>query len=83
MATEIMTPEHHRWHEFTERLGGPEACDFRDDDTWTCHHDYRFCREILRSMLGIDVEGSITSFEENGGHCDCTVLLNIDREVHH
>jgi hypothetical protein len=80
MAAEIMTPEHPRWSEFAERLGGPEGCNWTDD-SWRCGGDHRWSREILGSMTGIDLEASVGYFLEHDGHCDCEVLLNIDVEA--
>jgi hypothetical protein len=56
----------------------PEGCDWSEDDTWHCHDDHRFARAILEDMGGIDVKASLTFFEEHGGRCDCTILLNVD-----
>jgi hypothetical protein len=79
----LMTPEHPRWAEFTNRLGGPEGCDFREDNTWRCHggHDKRFATAILEDMAkteDINVAGSLAYYDQNGGHCDCEILFNVD-----
>lgn len=75
----VMTPEHPRWREFADRLGGPEGCDFKNN-TWKCNNleDRPFATAILESM-GADVEASLDYFYENGGHCDCEILFNVDR----
>jgi hypothetical protein len=75
----IMNPAHPDWEEFVERLGGPEGCDWQEDDTWRCGGPkYRFARAILESMPDTDVEASLAYFRDNGGGCDCTILFNID-----
>lgn len=75
---QIMTPTHSRWREFVGRLGGPEACDWTADDTWRCSGGHDYARAILEDIGGIDVDASIAFFEEQGGRCDCTILLNVD-----
>jgi len=86
--TEIMKPGNARWEEFTERLSGPEACDFKLKDpddpmsfTWTCKGgtDKSMATAILEDMGGFDVVGSLVYFERNGGYCDCEILFNVDR----
>jgi len=78
---DVMTTDHRRWSTFTKRLGGPDGCNFRKDDrgktVWTCRHNYRFAKKILRSM-GIDLLASIAFFRQHGGSCDCKILFNVD-----
>ena len=80
---EILTPEHPLWPDFCDRLGGEEGCNFQGQGqniTWTCQGgtNQDFSRAILQTMTGIDVDGSLRYFSENGGHCDCEVLFNVD-----
>jgi len=81
----LMTPEHPGWAQFCDRLGGPEGCDFHEDENgvprWRCKGglDKTFARAILDDLPDIDVEGSLGFFEEHGGHCDCEILFNVDR----
>jgi hypothetical protein len=70
---EVMTIENPRWQEFCASLD-------RAGSTSGCQHDHRLAKKILREMGGIDVEASIDYFENNGGYCDCEVLLNVDQE---
>jgi hypothetical protein len=82
-----MTPEHDRWEEFIDRLGGPEGCDFREKEdgslTSICDPSNRRrpgCRRIMRRM-GLSrrqIAASLAYFEEHGGYCDCEVLMNVD-----
>ena len=76
---EIMTTKHPRWDEFCNRLEGSEGCNFTEE-SWTCYggYDKRFATAILGTMEGVDIEKSLAYFEENGGHCDCEILFNID-----
>lgn len=79
-----MTPEHPRWEEFCERLGGPEGCDFREDtEAFRCAGDFSLATAILKRMgLSEDaVAASLAHFEESGGCCDCEILLNVDASV--
>lgn len=76
---DVLTNRHDRWEEFTERLGGSEACDFTEDGTWKCDGEtLTMSRAILESMGGIDIEETLDYFQEHGGHCDCEVLFNVD-----
>ena len=86
-VAEIMTPEHDLWKEFSEKLEGPEGCNVKKPQdapmTWECaggedkENDFTFATAILQGMEGIDVEGSLEYFTENGGHCDCEILFNV------
>jgi hypothetical protein len=33
----------------------------------------------MAKMGGINIAGSLAFFASKGGHCDCEILLNIDR----
>lgn len=81
----ILTPEHPLWPDFCNRLAGPEACNFQGEvpnTTWTCKggRNQDFSRAILQTMPGVDVDGTLEYFSQNGGHCDCEVLFNVDKE---
>ena len=82
----VMTPDHPKWEEFYERLNGPEGCDFRPHPTvgftFKCKggDDRSMATNILRDM-GADVEASLDFFSENGGFCDCEVILNVARNA--
>jgi len=85
----VMTVDHPKWEEFTERLEGPEGCNFQQkvpgdakSTTWKCSSgpDYALATPILKAM-GCDVEKSIAFFREHGGYCDCEVLFNVERSV--
>lgn len=78
--SELITPTHERWGEFTIRLAGEDGCDWTREG-WTCFGDHRFSRSILQAM-GLDAETirhTLGYFIDHGGHCDCEVLLNVDR----
>ena len=77
-----MTPENPEWRKFCERLGGPEACDFKEDPfSWKCNGrtNRPFARKILRDM-GANVAASLRYYDTHGGHCDCEILFNCDRD---
>lgn len=89
MVTQSLTtmrPEHPRWREFCARLGGPEACNFREGENgrliWDCRggFDKSFSFRILQDMgfPGEAIEQSFAYFNQHGGHCDCEILFNID-----
>jgi hypothetical protein len=81
-AKDAMTPQHPRWEEFCNRLAGPEGCNFRKkpdgNATWKCAggNDRTSAVNILKAM-NMDVAASLAYFEENGGHCDCEILFNV------
>jgi hypothetical protein len=82
----MLTPTHLRWKEFTQRLGGPEGCNFRDGKNglaiWNCggRRDQSLSRKILGRMGFLDgeIEDTLEYFTEHGGHCDCEILFNVD-----
>jgi hypothetical protein len=82
----IMTPEHPEWEVFCDKLSGPDACDFKQDEkgeyTWKCKGgtDKTFATSILQ-LMGLseqEVQDSFRYFEEHGGYCDCEILFNVD-----
>ena len=75
----VMTPDNERWGEFTEKLGGPDGCDFTVDGTWICDNSRHrpFARKILTEM-GFDVSRSLAVFDAGGGYCDCEILFNVE-----
>lgn len=84
---DVMNLNHPLWDEFTERLEGPEGCDFRLKDpsdansvVWKCSglSDREFATAILKTMPDIDIPGSMAFFDNNGGYCDCEILFNVD-----
>ncbi len=81
---DLMTPEHELWEQFTNDLSGPKGCDFqfppKGSFTWDCAGgtDKAFATTLLQEMEDVDVEGSLKYFEDNGGHCDCEILFNVD-----
>ena len=81
----MLTPTHPRWREFTQRLGGPEGCNFREEAgqmKWKCggRHDQSLARKILGRMGFLDgeIEDTLEYFTDHGGHCDCEILFNVD-----
>jgi hypothetical protein len=78
VARQATLPRHALWNEFLERLAGPEACAFHNDN-WTCFGDMRFTRRLLRDM-GMSqqsIEVSVAYLENHGGYCDCEVVFNL------
>lgn len=87
MNKEILTPDHIRWQEFTEILGGEQYCNFREEIkgdpasiTWECSSlkDKPFAKAILENMGNINIDATMHYFESKGGFCDCEILLNVD-----
>ena len=77
-----MTPEHKRWDEFAEMLEGPTGCNLQEDEsgkiTWQCggghNKDYA---AVLLLGFDVDVDKSLSYFDNHGGHCDCEILFNV------
>jgi uncharacterized protein DUF2695 len=67
-----LTVEHFAWPIFCEALYGKLGGVPGD-----CMHDHRHVRSLLDGS-GFDVEATVGYLRENGGACDCTVLLNVD-----
>lgn len=79
-----LTPDDPRWQNFTRRLDGADEgcnCYFDDGDEfrWTCFNDFRFSRAILSSYDDVNVEETLAFFRQNGGHCDCEILFNVEQ----
>jgi len=66
---ELLIPGHALWEDFTARLEG----DF-------CRHtlfNATAFLELYAREYPIDVEGTLDWFKNNGGSCDCEILLKI------
>ena len=83
---EIMTTKNKRWKEFLERLKGKEGCNFREEEPdnfqsliWDCSggRDKTLATKILKKMNNINLNASLYYYEENGGYCDCEILINV------
>jgi hypothetical protein len=86
---DLMTPEHPNWHDFLDRLEGPDGCNFHnrtpgnpDTLTWTCDSGDTSCpiaRRLLADMGFTDaaIDCSIMFFHSEGGFCDCEIVLNV------
>lgn len=70
-----MTDEHPAFWDFYNRLGAvlwPAGKEHPD-----CRHDHGAATEILNTMPGIDIQGTLDWLHENGGHCDCEIMFNV------
>jgi hypothetical protein len=84
----VMTTDHPRWGEFEKRLGGPEGCDFREDQSgelhWRCSARTRDQAAAILRDMGItdgDLLATLDYFDDHGGHCDCEILFNVARSI--
>lgn len=68
---EIMSDQNPNWHDFINRL----CARFPTVDS--CDHTHNNARAVMEEMGGINVEQSISAFNDKGGHCDCEVLCNL------
>jgi uncharacterized protein DUF2695 len=80
MMTEIMTPKSQRWDAFAAALDEAIECEGCDGDEGQASlgRTHRHAKKIMGDMGAIDVEASLAFFKENGGYCDCEVLMNVD-----
>ena len=69
----VLTRDDPRWQTFCRLLNA--ALSERG-----CHHDQRSAEIVLQEMGGIDIESTLAYFDDNGGYCDCEILLNVDKE---
>jgi len=89
MEKEILTPDHKRWEEFTERLEGKEGCNYKEgingdlqSVTWECDgsRERPLAKKIIEKMGAFDLMGTMKYFDDHGGHCDCEILFNVVRK---
>jgi hypothetical protein len=75
----VMTPRNPGWREFIywlERAVENHGC---GGDGAEAHHAH--AKWVLAQRWpDVSIEESISFFRQNGGYCDCEVLLNVDRE---
>jgi hypothetical protein len=67
----IMNNQHPRWTNFLEFVN----ILFEYNDR-RCSGDSKFARFVL-SKEGVDIEKSIEYLQDNGGYCDCEILMNV------
>jgi hypothetical protein len=84
MTLEILTPKSSRWNLFVALLGST-LTDGLPRGTWRCGNDgngssqHRYAEAVLTELGGIDIAGTLEFFRQQGGGCDCEILLNVDR----
>jgi hypothetical protein len=74
----ILTPRHSRWREFVFRLEHAIVITF-DPLEWRCEGegDYRYSKQVLSEMGGIDATQTLMFLADYGANCDCEILDNI------
>jgi hypothetical protein len=77
MAKNILTPKHKYWSALRYRLDQMVNTYIEGKPVFKCKHDLRHTTKILRSLPNIDVEGTLEFLKEQGGFCDCEVLMNV------
>ena len=81
-----MHPGHPGWKGFSKALSGPDGCNFKKPEggemTWKCAggSDQSLATKILSKTKGINVTDSLLYFRDHGGHCDCEILFNVERQ---
>jgi len=46
-----------------------------------CSHKFDLVRKILTSLPNVDIDETLDFYRENGGYCDCEVILNVYRDA--
>jgi hypothetical protein len=91
MTMNILTPsDGDKWEVFIsklldslnagpDQLGEPEVDAYLEALGSSCDNTLRKSKHILKGMgySRGEIRGTIEYFEENGGHCDCEVVLNV------
>ena len=78
MEKEILTPKHHYWPEFCDKLSILINAHSENVSTRNCMRNLRYTERILRTIPNIDFEGTIADFKTRYGDCDCKVLTLIN-----
>ncbi len=68
--SELLTPDHKCWKTFCSRLK------YMLNKTGKCD-GYTHSWKILKDFTDINDIETILYFEENGGFCDCEIIMNI------
>lgn len=86
MGTTVKVPfDGSTWREFLRRMEGRDGVNVQGDPndldsiSWTCNHTHAAVRRVMTSMgfTESQVEEAVFCFEEEGGFCDCEVLINV------
>jgi hypothetical protein len=82
----ILPPE--RWPDFVDRLAGPAGCHFREEGgkiRWDCcGNSHKYLAAGILASMGLDeedIEATLRFCEQEGGHCDCEILLNVAEQM--
>jgi len=70
----IVNSDHPRWYEFLVRLS--ERIDEHGDRCGGPVGHGGHARDVLKEMGNIDVDRTLSTFDDQGGHCDCEILMN-------
>jgi uncharacterized protein DUF2695 len=81
--SETLTPKSNRWEAFINALGSCRANQRlrRGQRYRQLPRRYRQAKRIMTEMGNVDIPASLVFFQNNGGHCDCEILLNVDRDA--
>jgi hypothetical protein len=86
MGVGLLVPFNRKtWVEFLRRMEGPDGVDVQGDPnhieslTWRCDHTHAAARRVMKTMgfTRSQIDEAIFCFEEEGGFCDCEILLNV------
>ena len=75
--TEILTHKHKYWGALRYRLLNTLIEYQNGKEVLCCFRDLRNTRKILKSLPGIEVEGSVEYLQKHGACCDCEVIMNV------
>lgn len=86
MAGRLMTPEHPEWDDFMDMLVDQlvEDSGMALEDRITlehvtkgCDHTFEKSRAAMMLIEDANIRESIEYFKDQGGYCDCEVVLNV------
>jgi len=76
---EILTPSHKLWPAFRKKLDDAITTYVDGKLHSRCRGDLALTTDILESMENLDIPETIIFLRQQGGHCDCKVIMNVAR----
>ena len=76
---EVLTPSHKLWSKFRKQLEDAVTIYLDGKLLNQCKGDLSLTIMILESMKNIDIKETLIAMRENGGACDCKVIMNVAR----
>ena len=77
MTDKIMSPAHSEWNYFVEQLEEKLTEGSEASVVSGCDDTHKLTKEIL-DEFSVDIDETLEYLEDNGGYCDCEVIMNVD-----